>query len=413
MENLGKLLELLQQQSPKIQEWIETYIPSKIPPLYNSVDIRYSGEKISVIDTNLFPGGFNNLNPLLRENAGKALLKQLNKYPFKINSVLLIVEDHTRNLAYLENIRSIEKIFESININFKTAAFFEDNPYVCEQHGFLEIAVNKENFKIYCIKNLIQQIEEQKESFDVIILNNDLSKGIPSDLEKFKIPVLPSKFAGWTKRTKSEHFSFYQNTIHKFVKDLSLDIDPWFLYPLQADCSNCLINEEKDRERLYQTARRLFVEVEEKYKEHSINGKPYLILKNNQGTYGMGVHPVFNAEDILSFNRKSRNKLSVGKGGTKITHLLLQEGIPTAQKFQSFSLETVSYQIGLDQIGMFYRYNTKKSSTDNLNSNGMQFTYDAGKLPFKGYTSLCSLLAKFATIAAIKEVEQLDMKPCP
>lgn len=397
------------KNSLAIQDWFSSILGENLAPLYNSVDIRYSGSKISVIDTNLFPGGFNNLNPLSKECAGSILKQQLSSYPFPIRSVLLIAEDHTRNLAYLENIRSLEKIFETANIQFKTAAFFEDNPFVCEKQGFLEIAVEEEVFKIYCIKHIIKQIENQQDSFDVIILNNDLSKGIPDDLEKFNIPVLPSKYAGWTQRKKSEHFTHYQNIVEDFVKSFNLEIDPWILYPLQEEISNCSITEEADREKLYQLAHKLFLSVQEKYNQHQITEKPYLILKNNQGTYGMGVHPIFDAEELLNLNRKNKNKLSVGKGGSKISHFLLQEGIPTKQTVNQFAVETVSYQIGMQQIGMFYRYNTQKSAKENLNSRGMQFTYDISNTPIDAFSLLCQLCAQFATLASVKEVESLSL----
>ena len=36
------------------------------PPFYCSVDLRNAGYKLAPVDTNLFPAGFNNLNPTLR-----------------------------------------------------------------------------------------------------------------------------------------------------------------------------------------------------------------------------------------------------------------------------------------------------------------------------------------------------------
>ena len=46
-----------------------------------------------------------------------------------------------------------------------------------------------------------------------------------------------------------------------------------------------------------------------KYKQHSIDEKPYLFLKSDSGTYGMGVMAVENPEDIIHLNRKNRNNL--------------------------------------------------------------------------------------------------------
>ena len=49
----------------KIEAWFRSQWNEHRPPFYGSVDIRNAGYKISSIDMNLFPGGFNNLNPTL------------------------------------------------------------------------------------------------------------------------------------------------------------------------------------------------------------------------------------------------------------------------------------------------------------------------------------------------------------
>ena len=47
----------------KIEAWFREQWGNHYPPFYGSVDIRNSGYKMASIDMNLFPGGFNNLNP--------------------------------------------------------------------------------------------------------------------------------------------------------------------------------------------------------------------------------------------------------------------------------------------------------------------------------------------------------------
>mgnify|MGYP000918984348 CR=1 FL=1 len=46
-----------------------------------------------------------------------------------------------------------------------------------------------------------------------------------------------------------------------------------------------------------------------KYKEHKIKETPYIILKSENGTYGMGVIKIESPDQITSLNRKNRNKL--------------------------------------------------------------------------------------------------------
>ncbi|MCA9405869.1 MAG: glutamate--cysteine ligase, partial [Candidatus Omnitrophica bacterium] len=55
------LIEKIKKNQAKIHQWLESYEGAKELPLYSSVDIRDAGFKMSVVDTNIFPAGFNNL----------------------------------------------------------------------------------------------------------------------------------------------------------------------------------------------------------------------------------------------------------------------------------------------------------------------------------------------------------------
>ena len=64
---LTKPLYLLEQkilaQQVKIECWLRQQWQTVDAPFYSSVDVRNSGFKVAPVDTNLFPAGFNNLNP--------------------------------------------------------------------------------------------------------------------------------------------------------------------------------------------------------------------------------------------------------------------------------------------------------------------------------------------------------------
>ena len=63
---VGPLYELEQKildSRPEIERWFRAQALSHTLPFYSSVDLRNSGFKLAPVDTNLFPGGFNNLNP--------------------------------------------------------------------------------------------------------------------------------------------------------------------------------------------------------------------------------------------------------------------------------------------------------------------------------------------------------------
>ena len=48
---------------PAIERWFRLEWMEHTPPFYSSVDVRNAGFKLAPVDTNLFPGGFNNLTP--------------------------------------------------------------------------------------------------------------------------------------------------------------------------------------------------------------------------------------------------------------------------------------------------------------------------------------------------------------
>src|SRR5215212_8886673 len=62
----GPQLQLEKQfleAQPAIEHYFRNHWLEHDVPFYASVDLRNSGFKLAPVDTNLFPGGFNNLNP--------------------------------------------------------------------------------------------------------------------------------------------------------------------------------------------------------------------------------------------------------------------------------------------------------------------------------------------------------------
>ena len=49
--------------TPAIEHWLRAQWQEHETPFYASVDLRNSSFKLAPVDTNLYPGGFNNLNP--------------------------------------------------------------------------------------------------------------------------------------------------------------------------------------------------------------------------------------------------------------------------------------------------------------------------------------------------------------
>jgi glutamate--cysteine ligase len=60
---LQQIERLLLTRQSDIEAWLRTEWRKTPAPFYCSVDLRNAGFKLAPVDTNLFPAGFNNLNP--------------------------------------------------------------------------------------------------------------------------------------------------------------------------------------------------------------------------------------------------------------------------------------------------------------------------------------------------------------
>ena len=96
----GPLPDLEQQMldaTPAIERWFRLEWQEHTPPFYCSVDLRNAGFKLAPVDTNLFPGGFNNLAAEVLPLAVQAAMAAIEKICPDARNLLLIPENHTRN----------------------------------------------------------------------------------------------------------------------------------------------------------------------------------------------------------------------------------------------------------------------------------------------------------------------------
>ena len=75
---------------------------------YSSLDIRRSDFKIAPVDANCFPAGFNNLSKQGFVEAKKVLDVFFKQQRF--DKILIITENHSRNLHYFENLAVLQHL---------------------------------------------------------------------------------------------------------------------------------------------------------------------------------------------------------------------------------------------------------------------------------------------------------------
>src|SRR3954468_16462711 len=114
---INELEQRMLESLPAIERWFRLEWMEHTPPFYTSVDLRNAGFKLAPVDTNLFPGGFNNLTTEMLPLAVQAAMAAIEKICPEARNLLLIPEKHTRNSFYLMNVARLVQIFHMAGLN--------------------------------------------------------------------------------------------------------------------------------------------------------------------------------------------------------------------------------------------------------------------------------------------------------
>lgn len=365
----GPLLELERRiltAQPTIEHWFRTQWQEHTPPIYSSVDLRNSGFKLAPVDTNLFPGGFNNLNPEFLPLCVHAVQSTLEKVCPEARGVLLIPENHTRNQFYLQNVAQLALMLRQAGLNVRIGSLLPE----ITAPTTLDLA-NGSSLTLEPLQRRGNRLGV--EGFDpcVVLLNNDLSAGAPDILKNLEQTVLPPLEAGWYVRRKSKHFAAYHEVSKRFAEILS--IDPWLIDPYFAVCNQVNFHERTGEDCLAAQVDLVLQQTRAKYAEYGVKHDPFVIVKADAGTYGMGIMSVKDASEVRDLNRKQRNKMAVVKEGMQVSDVLVQEGVYTFEDLNGAVAEPVVYMVDRYVVGGFYRVHTDRGVDENLNAPGMRF----------------------------------------
>ncbi|OIO74681.1 MAG: glutamate--cysteine ligase [Gallionellaceae bacterium CG1_02_56_997] len=365
----GPLLDLERRflsAMPTIEHWFRSQWQENAVPFYASVDLRNSGFKLAPVDTNLFPGGFNNLNPDFLPLCVHAMQGAVEKICPEARGVLLIPENHTRNLFYLQNVEQIVTILKQAGMRVRVGSLLPEITAVTE--------IALPNGGTVRLEPLVRRGNRLGlEDFDpcVVLLNNDLSGGVPEILKNLEQAIFPPLSAGWYTRRKSQHFAAYDRVANEFAQ--LLDIDPWLINPYFATCSQINFQERVGEECLAAQVDGILQKMRLKYAEYGVQHDPFVIVKADAGTYGMGIMTVKDASEITGLNRRQRNKMAVVKEGLQVHDVLVQEGVYTFENINQAVAEPVVYMVDHFVVGGFYRVHTGRGVDENLNAPGMHF----------------------------------------
>ncbi|MEI8266111.1 MAG: glutamate--cysteine ligase [Betaproteobacteria bacterium] len=412
---INELEQRILESMPAIERWFRLEWMEHTPPFYTSVDIRNAGFKLAPVDTNLFPGGFNNLTAEMLPLAVQAAMAAIEKICPEAKNLLLIPEKHTRNTFYLTNVKRLMQIFHQAGLNVRLGTLDEE----VKAPTTLALPDGSE----LVVEPLVRTRGRLGlKNFDpcTILLNNDLSAGIPKVLENLHEQyLLPPLHAGWAVRRKTHHFQSYEEVAKKFAKLLGMD--PWLINPMYGQCGEVNFSESTGLDCVQSNVDTLLSKVRRKYKEYGINEKPFVVVKADNGTYGMGIMTVRDAKELAEINRRTRNKMSVIKDGQEVSEVIIQEGVPTYERINDAVAEPVVYMIDRYVVGGFYRVHAERGVDENLNAPGSSFVplaFDhSHQLPRPGEKPGASapnrfymygVVGRLAMLAASYELEATD-----
>ncbi|MFV1996763.1 MAG: glutamate--cysteine ligase [Acidiferrobacterales bacterium] len=412
---LQEIEALLLDHQAQIEQWFRAQWRQTPAPLYASVDLRNAGFKLAPVDTNLFPAGFNNLNPAFLPLGVQAVQLAIERIDPEAIRILIVPESHTRNLFYLESLVSLTEILSLAGYDVRIGSLIPD---LTEPR-----TIGLPSGRSVTLEPTIKdgnRLRLKKFDPDFILLNNDLSGGRPEQLTNLEQSVVPPLDIGWNLRRKSDHFALYSRCVNEFAE--LIGIDPWLIDPMFRKCGKINFQKREGEDCVAKNVGELLKQIQQKYDQNGIDDEPYAIVKADAGTYGMGIMTVRSVEEVRDLNRKQRTKMAKIKEGQIVSDVIVQEGVYTNETWGDARAvaEPVVYMIDHFVIGGFYRVHTERGTNENLNAPGMHFeplafaescsTPDQTMAPdsFPNRFYAYGVIARLALLAAARELASLQ-----
>ena len=412
---INELEQRILDSMPAIERWFRLEWMEHTPPFYSAVDIRNAGFKLAPVDTNLFPGGWNNLTKEMLPLAVQAAQAAIEKICPEARNLLVIPENHSKNTFYLANVAQLVRIFHMAGLNVRIGSI---DPAI-KSPKKIELP-NGETVTLEPVVRTKRRLGLKNFDPCTILLNNELSAGTPGILEDLHEQyLLPPLHAGWSVRRKSNHLHSYEELSKRFGK--LLGIDPWLINPMYAKVGEVNFANGDGVDVLMSHADALLTKIRRKYKEYGINEKPFVVVKSDNGRSEMGVVTVRDAKEIESLARKLKPRSGAAKGPAERRELIVQEGVLTKERVHDGVAEPVVYMMDRYVVGGFYRVHADRNPDEDLKIPGASFVplafSESAHLPQPGAKPGASapnrfymygVIGRLAMLAASYELEATD-----
>ena len=409
---INELEQRLLDTMPAIERWFRLEWMEHTPPFYTSVDVRNAGFKLAPVDTDFYPNGWNNLSPEMLPMAVQAAMAAIEKICPEARNLLIIPENGTHNTFYLSNLAQLRRIFHMAGLNVRIGSIAAN----LKKSTTVELP-GGESITIEPVLRHKGRIGVKDFDPCTILLNNDLAAGIPGILEDLHQQyLLPPLHASWATRRKSTHFACYEEIAKRFGK--LIGIDPWLINPLYERCGEADLADSAGVATLAEHVEATLAKVRRKYKEYGIKEKPFVIVKADNSSSGMGLMTVRDAKQLPALAARS---LSMDPSQGSARQWIVQEGVLTHERMNDAVAEPVVYMMDRYVVGGFYRIHAERGIDENLSAPGSLYVPLAfgrsTQLPQLGVRPGASepnrfymygVVGRLAMLAASYELEQTD-----
>ncbi len=347
----------------QIEAWFKSVRQTVDVPFYSSYDIRDFGHKVTAVDANIYPAGFNNICPTDREAGGEVVKAYLDRhYGSSLKRVLVLTEEHTSNAYYWNNVAALKKLIEDAGLEVRIA-------FPRMQSGDVMQMQSASMGEVTAYAAVIRDGKIVVEGFepDLVISNNDFSEAY-AEWGELKTVLNPPRELGWYQRKKSTFFKHYNELATEFAKVAKLD--PWELTVETELFEHFDMADQASKEALALRVDAMIARLKTEYDKRGIKEEPFVFVKNNAGTYGLAVMRIGSGDEVRALNNKTRTKMKAAKGGRGVEEVIIQEGVPSIVKSDGVSAEPAIYLVGCQLVGGFLRTHASKGPTESLNSPG-------------------------------------------
>jgi glutamate--cysteine ligase len=411
---INELEQRILESMPAIERWFRLEWMEHTPPFYTSADLRNAGFKLAPVNTNLFPSTFNNIPQEMLPLAVQAAMAAIEKICPEAKNLLLIPGAATGSDLYLHNLQRLVEIFSQAGLNVRLGSLDPDLK--------APVALALPDGQELKLEPLVRHRGRLGlKDFDpcTILLNNDLSRGLPRVLEHLHEQyLLPPLHAGWGVRRNSRHFVSYEEVAKKFAKLLGMD--PWLINPLHAHCGEVDFESPGGLDGLRTQVEAMLTKVRRKYKEYGIQERPFVVVKADDAS-SAGILAVRDVRELDDPERLARGRIGLERADHAVTEVIIQEGVPTFERIHDSVAEPVVMMIDRYVVGGFYRVHAERGADDSLCAPGSRYVPLAfagnSQLPKPGAKPGASapnrfymygVIGRLAMLAAAYELEATD-----